>query len=142
MNITIPFAELSEYLRKYYGKTVSFSPMDHRQIKVVYRQSLLVANVNVPLIVNVEEVIGDTLVLSYEGKFGIEKLITCIISYIRRRHPEMSEMIGMDKEAPGFVDINFSKIKQMQGLLNVVELTKVNVLKEGLEFVLNLRSED
>lgn len=139
MKVFISFAELSEYILKHFGKSLSFSQLQSHEVLVVYKQKMLFTTIDIPVHLFIEDVDEEGMVISYEGKFGVEKIITCALSLLKRRHPELQEVLQSDKEAPNYIDIVFSKLKQTQKLRQAVLVKGIVILENGVEVELGLK---
>ena len=102
MKLTISYAELQEYVASHFHKTVNVGYVDGKTVSVSLPIKVFGFTKSVSINVGVEKIEGTDLYLSYDGKMGIDLLVSPAISYAKRLVPEKA---GWVEQRPG----NYSK---------------------------------
>ena len=87
MKLTISYAELQEYVASHFHKTVNVGYVDEKTVSVSLPIKVLAFTKSVSINVGVEKIEGTDLYLSYDGKMGIDLLVSPAISYAKRLVP-------------------------------------------------------
>ena len=81
MKLTISYAELQEYVASHFHKTVNVGHVDGKTVSVSLPIKVFGFTKSVSINVGVEKIEGTDLYLSYDGKMGIDLLVSPAISY-------------------------------------------------------------
>ena len=76
MKLTISYAELQEYVASHFHKTVNVGHVDGKTVSVSLPIKVLAFTKSVSINVGVEKIEGTDLYLSYDGKMGIDLLVS------------------------------------------------------------------
>ena len=93
MKLSITYAELQDYVARHYHKKVELGYVNGSTVSVSVPVKVLgfTKFININLIV--KKIEGSDLFLSYEGKMGIEMLVTPVVSFAKKLVPEKSDWI-------------------------------------------------
>ena len=94
MKLTISYAELQEYVASHFHKTVNVGYVDEKTVSVSLPIKVFGFTKSVSINVGVEKIEDTDLYLSYDGKMGIDLLVSPAISYAKRLVPEKAGMGG------------------------------------------------
>lgn len=130
MNINVSFAELREYIHNHYHKLLGFSKLSEKELRVAYEQHILFRTVQVPVKIRIEEVNADSVSVSYEGNFGIDSIITGVLTFFKAKVPELSELLIT--ESGHKLRIELSKLDKTKALVEVVTFEDINITEDGL----------
>ena len=76
MKLTISYAELQEYVASHFHKTVNVGHVDGKTVSVSLPIKVFGFTKSVSINVGVEKIEGTDLYLSYDGKMGIDLLVS------------------------------------------------------------------
>lgn len=137
MTVNLSFAEISEYVRKHYGKVLSFSKVSEKEIRIAYEQRILIRTVQIPVNIIIDEVHADSVAVTYKGGFGIDTIISGVIIFLKAKVPELSQILV--SEEGHRIRIELSKLKQTEKLVNAVNLQDICVRDSSLEVKASLK---
>lgn len=130
MNISISFAELSDYIKKHYDKQLTFSKVTDKEVRASYTQNLFFRSVQVPLDLKLEDVKADSIAITYNGGFGIDMIITGTLSFLKAKVPELAN--ALVSEEGHRIRIELSKLEQTSALVEAVAFKEISVSENGL----------
>ncbi len=137
MNIIITFAELSHYIDNHYGKSLTFSEVSEREVCVSYSQNLFFKTIQVPINISIDDVKKDSICVTYNGGFGIDMIIAGVLSFIKAKFSEMTNVI-VAKEGHQ-ICIELSQLSQTKALVDNVCLCGIIVHDNHFEVKANLK---
>lgn len=112
MKLTISYAELQEYVASHFHKTVNVGYVDEKTVSVSLPIKVFGFTKSVSINVGVEKIEGTDLYLSYDGKMGIDLLVSPAISYAKRLVPEKA---GWVEQRPGnIVKLRLGDLDKLQ----------------------------
>ena len=123
MKISITYAELQDYVASHFHKTVNFGYVDETTVSVSVPIKVLgfTKSININLIV--KKIEGTDLYLSYEGKMGIEMLVTPAVSFAKKLVPEKSDWIEV--LADNVIRLRLGDIDKLKKAFEKVELKSI-----------------
>lgn len=130
MNISISFAELSDYIKKHYDKQLIFSKVTDKEVRASYTQNLFFRSVQVPLDLKIEDVKADSIAITYNGGFGIDMIIAGTLSFLKAKVPELAN--ALVSEEGHRIRIELSKLEQTSALVEAVAFKEISVSENGL----------
>lgn len=130
LNISISFAELSDYIKKHYDKQLTFSKVTDKEVRASYTQNLFFRSVQVPLDLKLEDVKADSIAITYNGGFGIDMIITGTLSFLKAKVPELAN--ALVSEEGHRIRIELSKLEQTSALVEAVAFKEISVSENGL----------
>ena len=98
MKISITYAELQDYVASHFHKTVNFGYVDETTVSVSVPIKVLGFTKSISINLIVKKIEGTDLLLSYDGKMGIDLLVSPVISYAKKLVPEKA---GWVEQMPG-----------------------------------------
>lgn len=137
MNINISFAELSEYIKSHHGKGISFSKTSEKEVCVSYSQNLFFKRVHVPVNISIDEVKPESVLITYNGGFGIDMMIAGALSFLKAKLPELTNVI-VSKEGHQ-LSIELSQLSQTKALVENLHLNEIFVSDDLFEIKATLR---
>ena len=84
MKLAITYAELQDYVASYFHKAVNFGYVDRATVSVSVPIKVLGFTKSVSINITVKKIEGTDLFLSYDGKMGIDLLVSPAISYAKK----------------------------------------------------------
>lgn len=137
MNITISFAELSEYIKSHYGKGIAFSKTSEKEVCVSYSQNLFFKTVQVPVSISIDEVKPESILITYNGGFGIDMMIAGALSFLKAKLPELTNVI-VSKEGHQ-LSIELSQLSKTKALVDNLRLNDIVVHDNHFEVRASLK---
>ena len=123
MKLSITQAELQDYVARHYHKNVNLGYVNESTVSVSVPVKVLgfTKSININLIV--KKIEGTDLFLSYEGKMGIEMLVTPAVSFAKKLVPDKSDWIEV--LADNVIRLRLGDIDKLQKVFEKVELKSI-----------------
>lgn len=131
MKLTISYAELQEYVVSHFHKTVNVGYVDGKTVSVSLPIKVLAFTKSVSINVGVEKIEGSDLYLSYDGKMGIDLLVSPAISYAKRLVPEKAEWV--EQRSGNIVKLRLGDLDKLQKVFEKVALRAIRFAPESIE---------
>lgn len=131
MKISITYAELQDYVASHFHKTVNLGYVDEATVSVSVPIKVLGFTKSISINLIVKKIEGTDLFLSYDGKMGIDPLVSPAISYAKKLVPEKA---GWVEQMPGnIVKLRLGDIDKAQKVFEKVELKAICFTSENIE---------
>ena len=131
MKLAITYAELQDYVASHFHKTVNLGYVDGATVSVSVPIMVLGFTKFISIILIVKKIEGTDLFLSYDGKMGIDLLVSPVISYAKKLVPEKA---GWVEQMPGnIVKLRLGDIDKLQKVFEKVDLKAVRFTPEHME---------
>lgn len=136
MKISITYAELKDYVASHFHKTVNLGYVDEATVSVSVPIKVLGFTKSISINLIVKKIEGTDLFLSYDGKMGIDLLVSPAISYAKKL---VHEKAGWVEQMPGnIVKLRLGDIDKLQKVLEKVELKAIRFTPENIEAEIGL----
>ena len=123
MKLTITYTELQDYVASHFHKTVNFGYVDETTVSVSLPIKVLGFTKSVSINITVKKIEGTDLFLSYDGKMGIDLLVSPAISYAKKLVPEKADWV---EQMPGnIVKLRLGDIDKLQKVFDKLELNNI-----------------
>lgn len=123
MKIAITYAELQDYVASHFHKAVNFGYVDGATVSVSIPIKVLGFTKSVSINITVKKIEGTDLFLSYDGKMGIDMLVSPAISYAKKLVPEKA---GWVEQMPGnIVKLRLGDIDKLQKVFEKLKLDNI-----------------
>lgn len=131
MKIAITYAELQEYVASHFKKTVNLGYVDGTTVSVSVPIKVFGFTKSVSINIVVKQIAGTDLFLSYDGKMGIDLLVSPAISYAKKLVPEKADWV---EQMPGnIVKLRLGDIDKLEKVFEKVELKDIRFTPEHIE---------
>ena len=123
MRLSVTYAELQEYVASHYHKKVELGYVNESTVSVSVPVKVLgfTKSININLIV--KKIEGSDLFLAYDGKMGIDLLVSPAISFAKKLVPEKA---GWVEQMPGnIVKLRLGDIDKLQKVFEKLKLDKI-----------------
>ena len=131
MKISITYAELQDYVASHFHKTVNLGYVDGATVSVSVPIKVLGCTKSISINLIVKKIEGTDLFLSYDGKMGIDLLVSPAISYAKKLVPEKA---GWVEQMPdNIVKLRLGDIDKAQKVFEKVELKAICFTSENIE---------
>lgn len=131
MKLTISYSELQNYIAAHHRANVSLARLSDNEVCVSVTQKILIKTVTVNLNLKIEMVSNQTIVLSYNSGFGIDLIISGLLTFVEKKLPEYGNLIS--KQDGNRICLHLSKIEKLRKALQTIELTGIRFLNDGAE---------
>ncbi|MDE5849150.1 MAG: hypothetical protein K2H38_03320 [Muribaculaceae bacterium] len=128
MEIKATYRELNSYMQARFGKPVSLSFAGEKEMRVTYTQRILIKDINVSVNIHIDEVRADTILITYDGAFGLDMIISGVLSFFKSQFPELSA--GIHPEEGHRIRINLSEIEKAKAAVENIELRDIRPREE------------
>lgn len=123
MKLSITYTELQDYVVNHFHKTVNLGYVDGATISVSVPIKVLGFTKSISINLIVKKIEGTDLFLSYDGKMGIDMLVSPAISYAKKLMPEKA---GWVEQMPGnIVKLRLGDIDKLQKVFDKLELNNI-----------------
>lgn len=123
MKLTISYSELQDYVASHFHKTVNFGYVDGATVSVSVPIKVLGFTKSVSINITVTKVEGTDLFLSYDGKMGIDLLVSPAISYAKKLVPGKADWVEL---MPGnILKLRLGDIGQMKKVFEKLKLNNI-----------------
>ena len=136
MKLAITYGELQDYVASRFHKTVNLGYVDGATVSVSVPIKVLGFTKSISINLIVKKIEGTDLFLAYDGKMGIDLLVSPAISYAKKLVPEKA---GWVEQMPGnIVKLRLGDIDKLQKVLEKVELKAIRFTPENIEAEIGL----
>ena len=131
MKLAITYTELQDYVASHFHKTVNLEFVDEATVSVSVPIKVFGFTKSVGINIIVKKIMGTDLFLSYDGKMGIDMLVSPAISYAKKLVPEKADWV---EQMPGnIVKLRLGDIDKLQKVFEKVELKTICFTPERIE---------
>ena len=123
MKLTISYSELQDYVASHFHKTVNLGYVDGATVSVSVPIKVLGLTKSVSINITVTKIEGTDLFLSYDGKMGIDLLVSPAISYAKKLVPGKADWVEL---MPGnILKLRLGDIGQMKKVFEKLKLNNI-----------------
>lgn len=123
MKLFITYAELQDYVASHFLKTVNLGYVDGATISVSVPIKVLGFTKSVSINITVKKIEGTDLFLSYDGKMGIDLLVSPAISYAMKLVPGKADWVEL---MPGnILKLRLGDIDQIKKVFEKLKLSNI-----------------
>ena len=133
MKVTTEYSEIQSLVKSKTGREIGLSAIDDRTIKADAKVSVKVPFLgeiekSIGVNVSVEEIEGNDVYLKYEGGMGTDMIIGGLLSFLS----STPAMKMVEKTQGNGIVVHLAEIKEVQKVLEMVELTNIVFLEKGV----------
>ena len=136
MKLSITYAELQEYVASHYHKNVNLGYVNESTVSVSVPIKVLGFTNQISINLIVKKIEGTDIFLSYEGKMGIEMLVTHAVSFAKKLVPEKSDWIEV--LADNVIRLRIGDIDKLKKAFEKVELKSICFEQEKASICIGL----
>ena len=130
MRLSVTYAELQEYVASHYHKKVELGYVNESTVSVSVPVKVLGFTKSISINLIVKKIEGTDLFLSYDGKMGIDMLVSPAISYAKKLVPEKA---GWVEQMPGnVVKLRLGDIDKAQKVFEKLKLNNILFEQENI----------
>ncbi len=124
MKVSITFSELQDYLLDHFHKSVKMAYVDGSTMEISVPVKVLGFTKFVGIRLTVKKIEGTDLFLAYDGKMGVDMLVTPAIAFIKKLIPEKTDWV---QSLPNnMVKIHLRDIEQLSKVFEKVKLNSIS----------------
>lgn len=124
MKVSITFSELQDYLLDHFHKSVKMAYVDGSTMEISVPVKVLGFTKFVGIRLTVKKIEGTDLFLAYDGKMGVDMLVTPAIAFIKKLIPEKTDWV---QSLPNnMVKIYLRDIEQLSKVFEKVKLNSIS----------------
>ena len=123
MKIAITYAELQDYVASHFHKTVNLGYVDGATISVSVPIKVLGFTKSVSINLILKKIEGTDLFLSYDGKMGIDMLVSPAISYAKKLVPEKAGWV--EQMSGNILKLRLGDISQIKNIFDKLKLNNI-----------------
>ena len=131
MKLSITYAELQDYVASHFKQTVNIGYVDEATVSVSVPIKVLGFTKSISINLIVKKIEGTDLFLSYDGKMGIDLLVSPAISYAKKLVPEKADWV--EQMSGNIVKLRLGDIDKLQKVFEKVELKAIRFTPEHIE---------
>ena len=131
MKLAITYTELQDYVASHFHKTVTLGYVDEATVSVSVPIKVFGFTKSVGINIIVKKIEGADLFLSYDGKMGIDLLVSPAISYAKKLVPEKADWV--EQMSDNIVKLRLGDIDKLQKVFEKVELKTLCFTPERIE---------
>ena len=123
MKLAITYTELQNYVASHFHKTVNLGYVDGATVSVSVPIKVFGFTKSVSINITVKKIEGTDMFLSYDGKMGIDMLVSPAISYAKKLVPEKA---GWVEQMPSnILKLRLGDIDQMKKVFEKLKLDNI-----------------
>ena len=123
MKLSVTYAELQDYVASHFHKTVNFGYVDGATVSVSVPIKVFGFTKSVSINIIVKKIEGADLFLSYDGKMGIDLLVSPAISYAKKLLSGKADWV---EQMPGnIVKLRLGDIGKLQKVFEKLKLDNI-----------------
>ena len=123
MKLSISYSELQDYVASHFHKTINLGFVDEATVSVSVSIKVFGFTKSVSINIIVKKIEGTDLFLSYDGKMGIDLLVSPAISYAKKLVPGKADWVEL---MPGnILKLRLGDIDQMKKVFEKLELNNI-----------------
>ena len=130
MKLSITYAELQDYVASHFHKSVNLGYVDGATVSVSVPIKVLGFTKSISINLIVKGIEGTDLFLSYDGKMGIDMLVSPAISYAKKLVPEKAGFV--EQMHGNIVKLRLGDIDKLQKVFEKVKLNNILFEQEDI----------
>lgn len=123
MEVKIKYSEIQDFILQNFNKEVALAFVAPSTVSVSTKIKVLGFAKSIGVELCVEKVEGSNLHIAYNGKFGVELLITPAIAFLKRLLSDKANFITQSSNNRVIIDL--AEIEQLKGVLEKVTLKSI-----------------
>ena len=138
MKLNATYGELSSYVKARFGQPISLSFADGGELRVTYTKRILIKDVNINVNIRIDEVKSDAVMLTYNGPFGLDTIISGVLSFFKSQFPELSA--GIHPEEEHRIRVNLAEIEKAKPAVENIALRAITPCEDGIRIEFGLKA--
>ena len=123
MKLSVTFTELHDYLLSHFHKTLNVSYVDGSTVEISVPVKVLGFTKQIGINLSVKRIEGTDLFLAYDGKMGIDLLVTPALAFIKKLVPEKTDWV---QALPGnIIKVSLGDIDKLEKVFEKLVLKNI-----------------
>lgn len=143
MQLTIPFSELKEMIKKKSGRSLDFdlTTVNDNTVKVSYEAKVkvkFIGEISKTFTINVcvDKIEGEDMYLSYDGGLGVNIIVGRILTLVSQlKNAEIADF----SQKSHVVILHLAKIEEVHKVLQQIDIQRVFFVEDNVNIVLALK---
>ncbi|MDE6267817.1 MAG: hypothetical protein K2M04_01915 [Muribaculaceae bacterium] len=138
MILSVPFSEISDYLRSHYNRDVTLSRITDDSFHVTFTQKILIKNVNIGLDLKIAQLDSESVTIIYSGSFAIDMILSGLLAFIIDNYPDIRNAVTVSNNDKK-IRVDLTKIEKARKLLEILEPKAITVDDSAIALTATLR---
>ena len=138
MELKATYEELGSYIKARFGQPVSLSLAERGDLRVTYTKRILIKDVSININIHIDDVKADAVTLTYDGPFGLDTVISGVLSFFMGQFPELSA--GIHPEEGHRIRINLAEIEKAKPAVENIALRAITPCEDGIRIEFGLKA--
>lgn len=138
MILSVPFSEISGYIRSHFNRDVTFSRITDDSFRATFSQKILIKNVNIGLDLKIAGIEIDSVTICYSGGFAIDMILSGLLAFIIDSYPDIRNAVTVSNNDKK-IRVDLAKIEKARKLLEVLEPRAITVEDSAITLSATLR---
>lgn len=138
MILSVPFSEISGYIRSHFNRDVTFSRIADDSFRATFSQKILIKNVNIGLDLKIAGIENDSVTICYSGGFAIDMILSGLLAFIIDSYPDIRNAVTVSNNDKK-IRVDLAKIEKARKLLEVLEPRAITVEDSAITLSATLR---
>ena len=130
MKVSVTFTELQDYLLSHFHKTLSMSYVDGSTLEISVPVKVLGFTKQIGINLCVKKIEGTDLFLAYDGKMGIDLLVTPAFAFVKRLVPDKTDCV--QALSGNIIKISLGDIDNLKKVLEKLVLKNITFDSNGI----------
>ncbi len=131
MKLSIEFSEISRYVEKRYNQNLTLRRVDDNTVSVTVKIAVISKSLNLCI----EEVTADSVTLRYNAGFGVDSIISLLLSFFAT--PQTEKVVK--KEEGHRIRVELTGLNNSEKALEYLALEDIRVKEDGLSVIAQLK---
>ena len=105
---------------------------------MTYTKRILIKDVNINVNIRIDEVKSDAVTLTYDGPFGLDTIISGVLSFFKSQFPELSA--GIHPEEEHRIRVNLAEIEKAKPAMENIALRAITPCEDGIRIEFGLKA--
>ena len=136
MKVSVTFIELQDYLLSHFHKTLSMSYVDGSTVEISVPVKVFGFTKQIGINLSVKKIEGTDLFLAYDGKMGIDLLVTPALAFVKKLVPEKTDCV--QSLSGNVIKISFGDIDKLEKVFEKLVLRNITFDSNGIVVAITL----
>lgn len=136
MNLQLGYDEINSYVLSHYDKNINIEYIDLHTATIKVSVKVLLVPLTVPLTIHIDNVVSDTITLTYSGKLGIDKIVSGVICFLTSNIEDINKLVNVDGQT---LTIHLSAVKNLKTAFEHISLSDIHFSQDEVEVITSLK---
>lgn len=130
MKLSVTFTELQDYIMNHFHKSVKLAYVDGSTVEVSVPVKVLGFTKQIGINLIVKRIEGTDLFLAYDGKMGIDMLVTPALAFVKKLVPEKTDCV--QTLSGNVIKISLGDIDKLEKVFEKLTLKNITFDPSGI----------